>query len=342
MMRASVAGTPLDAGRCSLGERSSLGFFTGVIVATMLAGASTIAFASETQAAPASSTANSSPSLLMNPWLWINLAGVAVVLGVMWIADVIRPRSLSRHCIRDVAPHPWWVWVVAAAITLVSATLGQSFAALGLGITATPTATRELAIIGVASYSTGIIVAIALAWLIHGSAPFAGFRLTWRGALLGVFGAVLSWPIVTATGMLLVAAHEHWTGQPVPRVAHATLERVVAGTLDPWTIVLIGCAVIGAPILEELMYRGFVQSGILRATRLAWLSVVAASIFFGMMHIAGGAGMPWYAVAVVTVLSICMGVAFERTRDLSTPIVMHILFNAGNVAMALLVSVPAP
>jgi membrane protease YdiL (CAAX protease family) len=52
--------------------------------------------------------------------------------------------------------------------------------------------------------------------------------------------------------------------------------------------------------------------------------------------------MPWYAVAVVTVLSICMGVAFERTRDLSTPIVMHILFNAGNVAMALLVSVPAP
>jgi membrane protease YdiL (CAAX protease family) len=341
MMRERVAGMALGVNAGWSGKRSSLGWCTGMIVAALVAGASTIASAADdprstpTQTATSTATA-AATTLLTNPWLWINLAAVALVLGIMWMADVIRPRSLSRYGIRDVSPYPWWIWVVAAVITLVGTTLGQSFAALGLGITTTPTATRELAIIGVASYSTGIIVATVIAWLIHGSAPFAGFRPTWRGAMLGVLGAVLAWPGVTATGMILVAAHELWTGQPVPRLAHATLERVVAGTLDPWTMVLIGCAVIGAPILEELMYRGFVQSGILRATGRAWLSVLAASIFFGLMHVAGGAGMPWYAVAVVTVLSICMGAAFERTRDISTPLVMHILFNAGNVAMALL------
>ncbi len=312
---------------------------TGLIVVLAIAGTSTIASATESaaQASPAPARA---ATLLANPWLWINLVAVVVVLGVLWMADVVRPASLSRAGTRDVANHPWWIWFAAAAATLVGATFGQAFAALGLGLTTTPTQTRELAIIGLASYSSGIAVALGLARLIHGSAPLAGLRPTWRGAFLGVVGAVLCWPIVTATGMILVAVHEAWTGEPVPRLAHATLERLVSGTMDPWALVLVGCAVIGAPLLEEIMYRGFVQSGMLRATGRAWLSVVSASIFFGLMHVAGGAGMPWYAVAVVTVLSVCMGVAFERTRDLGAPLVMHVLFNAGNVAMALLVSAP--
>ncbi len=338
MIRESVAGRSARSGRDGSGDGSSRGgLLTGLIVVLAIAGTSTIAFGTD-GAAQAVQTPARAVNLLANPWLWINLAAVAVVLGVLWMADVVRPASLSRAGGREVANHPWWIWFAAAAATLVGTTFGQAFAALGLGLTTAPTQTRELAIIGVASYSSGIVVAAGLAWLIHGSAPLAGLRPTWRGALLGAFGAVLCWPIVTATGMLLVGVHEAWTGEPVPRLAHATLERLVAGTMDPWALVLIGCAVIGAPVLEEIMYRGFVQSGMLRATGRAWLSLVGASVFFGLMHVAGGAGMPWYAVAVVTVLSVCMGVAFERTRDLGAPLVMHVLFNAGNVAMALLTS----
>jgi membrane protease YdiL (CAAX protease family) len=142
--------------------------------------------------------------------------------------------------------------------------------------------------------------------------------------------------LVTGLGMVLLALHEGLTDTPTPDVAHATLEKLTQSPMDAWTILLMAGAVLGAPIVEELLFRGFVQSGLLRATARPWLSAVAAAGLFGLMHVGGETGMPWYAVVVVTTLGACMGIAYERTRDLATPIVMHILFNASNVAMALL------
>ena len=54
------------------------------------------------------------------------------------------------------------------------------------------------------------------------------------------------------------------------------------------------------------------------------------------MHFVGGGPVPWHALPPLFTLSIGIGIAFERTRGLATPITMHVLFNAANIAVAIL------
>jgi hypothetical protein len=101
---------------------------------------------------------------------------------------------------------------------------------------------------------------------------------------------------------------------------------------------MLGAAV-GAPIVEEVLYRGFVQTAIVRATAGvrggAWLGVLVTSLGFALTHAGGSANVPWHALVVLFGLSVGLGVAFERTGRLIAPIVVHAAFNAGNLALAL-------
>ena len=54
----------------------------------------------------------------------------------------------------------------------------------------------------------------------------------------------------------------------------------------------------------------------------------------------GGAveGVPYYALAPLFMLSVTMGLAFERTKHIGVPIVMHAAFNALNIALVVATS----
>ena len=65
-----------------------------------------------------------------------------------------------------------------------------------------------------------------------------------------------------------------------------------------------------------------------------WIPRVCGGIF-----VAGIAGLIISSVAgnnAGFVLSIGLGIAFERTKRIGVPILMHVLFNAGNVAITLM------
>ena len=66
--------------------------------------------------------------------------------------------------------------------------------------------------------------------------------------------------------------------------------------------------------------------------RAAWIAVLAASAIFTLMH-AGVAET--HALVTLFALSLCFGVAYERTGRLFTSILMHALFNAANLALAI-------
>jgi membrane protease YdiL (CAAX protease family) len=53
------------------------------------------------------------------------------------------------------------------------------------------------------------------------------------------------------------------------------------------------------------------------------------------MHVLGGA-VPAHALPSLFVLSMAMGIAFERTRAIGVPITMHVAFNLGNIIVAVL------
>ena len=86
--------------------------------------------------------------------------------------------------------------------------------------------------------------------------------------------------------------------------------------------------VVLAPVVEELLFRGYLY-GKLRNSFKPWLAVVVASIAFGLAHLWAGPGTPLqWAVAIDTfVLSLVMCTAREYTGALWVPICMHMIKN---------------
>ena len=71
----------------------------------------------------------------------------------------------------------------------------------------------------------------------------------------------------------------------------------------------------------------------------AWIAIVITAAIFAAMHALPGekskAGpVPWIAVPGLFVLAVGMGLAYERTKRLAVPIVMHGMFNLANLVMA--------
>src|SRR6185369_4082201 len=98
--------------------------------------------------------------------------------------------------------------------------------------------------------------------------------------------------------------------------------------------VLVGTAVLGAPFVEELMFRVFLQSALLRLLGRTWPSILVTSALFALVHLGGGVRpSEAYALAPLFILSVAMGVVYERTRSALAPITMHMAFNALNVAL---------
>ena len=89
----------------------------------------------------------------------------------------------------------------------------------------------------------------------------------------------------------------------------------------PWLIVLVVIVVIGAPFVEELVYRGFIH-GTLRSTMNSAVALVVAAMWFTAIHLAPVEYPGLFAFALV------LGLSFHVTKRLGMPIVAHMAFNA--------------
>jgi ABC-2 type transport system permease protein len=74
-----------------------------------------------------------------------------------------------------------------------------------------------------------------------------------------------------------------------------------------------------APLCEELIFRGLVYKG-LRATLSPARSVVLGSLVFALVH-------PATAFVPVFLMACCAALAFERSRSLLSPIIVHAAYN---------------
>ena len=93
----------------------------------------------------------------------------------------------------------------------------------------------------------------------------------------------------------------------------------------PWLVVLGLVVVLGAPFVEELVYRGFVQAG-LQSRINDVVALVFTAMWFAGVHgrVAELPGL--FAFALV------LGVAFQMTKRLGMPVVAHLAFNATGLA----------
>jgi membrane protease YdiL (CAAX protease family) len=84
-------------------------------------------------------------------------------------------------------------------------------------------------------------------------------------------------------------------------------------------------AVVFAPIVEELIFRGVLYPAVKR-TYNQKVALWGVSILFAMTH------MNFTVILPLTVLAIILTFLYETTRNLIAPIVAHSLFNAANFA----------
>ena len=88
-----------------------------------------------------------------------------------------------------------------------------------------------------------------------------------------------------------------------------------------WLVGLVVIVVIGAPIVEELMYRGLLQGAMVRRFNDA-VAVVAVAAFFAAIH------FRWVEFPGLFVFGLILGVCALRTRRLGMGIAAHMAFNA--------------
>jgi membrane protease YdiL (CAAX protease family) len=93
----------------------------------------------------------------------------------------------------------------------------------------------------------------------------------------------------------------------------------------PWLVVLALIVVLGAPLVEELVYRGFLQRGLQSRINDVVAIVVTAAWFAGIHgRVAELPGL--FAFALV------LGIAFHMTRRLGMSVIAHLAFNATGLA----------
>jgi uncharacterized protein len=88
-----------------------------------------------------------------------------------------------------------------------------------------------------------------------------------------------------------------------------------------WLLGLVLIVVIGAPIVEELVYRGLLQGAMVRRFNDA-VAVVAVAAFFAAIH------FRWVEFPGLFVFGLILGVCALRTGRLGMGIAAHMAFNA--------------
>lgn len=271
-----------------------------------------------------------------DPWAWGHIIAAGIVLALAWGRDWIRPGSLARAGRRQIDAHPWWVWGACAGLVVLAQVAGTALAAMipALASEVKSGSTRGQAVVAACTFGAAGLTAVTLARLIHGSAPGAGLTLTRKDLPRAVLFALAVWPVVTAVG-LGATALSRALGEPAKPIAHPTLASLVEHPRDPWAWATILLAVTLVPCLEEILYRGFLQSLVLRISGRPWLSVLISSAVFTVMHVQPDGSIPWPALCVIGALGISLGIVFERTKSLTGPVVVHAAFNTANVVLAL-------
>ncbi|MCP4453666.1 MAG: CPBP family intramembrane metalloprotease [Planctomycetes bacterium] len=132
-------------------------------------------------------------------------------------------------------------------------------------------------------------------------------------------------PVVLVMIVAVQFLGEHVNGPDYDVGQHQELE-VLASYPQMWLKLSVAVvAVLAAPLVEELLFRGLIQTLIRSYIGRPWLSVILTSVLFATVH---ENYAHWPALFV---LSLGMGYAYEKSGSLWQPLFMHAMFNGMSV-----------
>lgn len=277
------------------------------------------------------------PTVTPKQWIWLQIGLGAAIVVVLWFGNVIKPSSLGQGA-TDGGDRPWWAFFFAAAVIYLALGLGHELmlnqvrAGPSWMGTVSVDSTKGKAIVQIGQSVCGIFAGCALLALASGGIK----RPAWKDLLTGVLGIVIALPVVNATGLLALEIYRGLKDSTPPAIGHNTLQTLSDSRNDPWAWAQGATAVVLTPIVEELIYRYFLQTALVRAFKRPWLGLLATAAIFSSAHIGAVPDASLTTVLpVLFVLGLALGIAMQRTGKLTVPIVMHGLFNAFNIALTM-------
>jgi membrane protease YdiL (CAAX protease family) len=148
-------------------------------------------------------------------------------------------------------------------------------------------------------------------------------KTDWLGIPFGIFCQVVlmnvvNWPL-----------NKWFPNTFNPQRIETRARDMVDAAHGAWFIVLFLVVVVGAPLVEELVYRGFIQGGLQTQLGSTWALIIAAA-WFTVVHLEPIEFPGLFAFAIV------LGLCYKRTRRIGLSVVTHLAFNATGLLLVAL------
>ena len=182
------------------------------------------------------------------------------------------------------------------------------------------------------------VLSVLCLWVPFVIGLVAHSRLSGSGSFVDDYRVRFSWgdivglPIGVA-GQLIAVPVLYWALRSVwPAVFSAgKVEERATNLWDRahgiWAIALVVVVAIGAPVIEELVYRAMIQQS-LQSRLNESIAVVVAAAFFAAIHLQPVEFPGLFLVGLI------LGVLYQRTGRLGSPIMAHMAFNAAGLYLA--------
>ncbi|MEM6460173.1 MAG: CPBP family intramembrane glutamic endopeptidase [Planctomycetota bacterium] len=262
---------------------------------------------------------------------WLSVAfwaGVgAVLLGALGFVGALRGSVLRRGPLRELE-------LSAADLVVGFGSVGLVYAGKWPGA---PAGLQQASSLGLLLGAGFFVVKAALSEAgvrRAGLVPRRPVRDLWVSAVGLVFGVGL-----TFATLVLVNAAATAAGYPSPEVNHELLQELRESPSAQRVLGIALAAVVVAPLLEELVFRGMLQTWLLQlwGRRRRWLTVVTAAALFAGVHVGL---VSWHGLPGLFVLGLVLGWLYEKTGSLLPAVLVHAGFNAVNIGYVLLVPGP--
>jgi membrane protease YdiL (CAAX protease family) len=233
--------------------------------------------------------------------IFIYMLGTLTVAGLSMAADSANMPSLMHP--DELSPRQYAVWMLVGQ-TLTTGIVAAAFA-------------------GIAVMKRG-----------HGGLRDAGFvpRVGDKTLRTAGIGAVVALVLVFAVNIVVTFVAAQF-GYETDELGHDMLIVFYQATSDPPALALLWLSAVAiAPITEEIVFRGLVQSELLSmigsAERRA--VIIIASALFMAIHMGVAQWQTWPGLFT---LALVLGWLYERYGNLAVCIVVHMAFNAANLTL---------
>lgn len=214
------------------------------------------------------------------------------------------------------------LWAMAFLLANITASV-VVFATYGTGDDDALTPIWVIAISGLAMWTAYLIVIAAVSRRYGSGDVVADYKITftwrdWWGVPIGVASQFI---LVTAvTYPLTKLFPDQFSVEEVEKRARELSDAASGG----WVIVLFLVVVIGAPVVEEIVYRGLLQQGLERSIN-PMVALVVTAVIFAAIHLQPVEFPGLFAFALV------LGWTYRKSQRLGLPIITHMAFNASGL-----------